>query len=207
MHIVARALHSKYFAVRESLFIYLLIYFNRQAAINKQCGALVGSQFPIKTNEILNICYDRVKVDAPFHEFSVTCLIIHEVASYEVRDTWISEALLNHVHGCLACFTLYVKCFDLLNTIYGLLNLLLIGYEALRAGVNADHALHAIWVEACDCHRGLGSDVVPQQGELVDALLISKSKHILCHLAVCHALVVVGLAMVAEVDEVHVSLR
>jgi hypothetical protein len=94
-----------------------------------------------------------------------------------------------------------------LNTIYGLLNLLLIGYEALRAGINADHALHSIWVEACECHRGFCPDVVPQQGELVDALLISKSEYILCHLAVGHALVVVGLAMVAKVNEVHVSLR
>jgi hypothetical protein len=121
---------------------------------------LVRSEFVLKPDNVLNVMDDGVQIDTPLHKLPVASLIIHQVAGNEVGNAGIFEVLLDNIHCCLACFALYIQTFDLLNSINGLLNLLLIPNKALRGCVYADQSRNAIRVQASESHCSFGTDIM-----------------------------------------------
>lgn len=128
---------------------------------------------------------------APFHEFAIVCLIVDEIAGYEICNAGVFEALLNHFNGSLAGFAFDIQVFDLLESFIGLFDLLLILYKALGGSVDADDAIHALWMQACQGHSSLRSNVMAQKRNLFHPFLISIAQNILSHLFVCHASMVI----------------
>ncbi len=124
----------------------MIVKLETQTTIKEERWTLVGSEFFLKPDNVLDVMDDGVQVDTPLHKLSVARLIIHQVACDEVGNAWIFEVLLDNIHCCLACFALNIQALDLLNGIDGLLDLLLIPNKALRGCVYANQSRNAIRV-------------------------------------------------------------
>ena len=160
MHIVCCALNRGNDGIWEETLVGLLVKLETQTTIQEERWALVGSEFVLKPDNVLDVMNDGVQIDTPLHKLPVARLIIHQVAGNEVGDAGIFEVLLDDIHCCLACFPLYIQTLDLLYGIDGLLDLLLIANKALRGRVYADQSRNAIRVQACESHCSFGPDVM-----------------------------------------------
>jgi hypothetical protein len=138
----------------------LLVKLETQTTIQEERWALVGSEFVLKPDNVLDVMDDGVQIDTPLHKLPVARLIIDQVAGNEVGNAGIFEVLLDNIHCSLASFALYIQTLDLLNGIDGLLNLLLIPNKALRGCVYADQSRNAIRVQASEGHCSFGTDVM-----------------------------------------------
>lgn len=144
----------------EETLVGLLVKLETQTTIQEERWALVGSEFVLKPDNVLDVMDNGVQIDTPLHKLPVARLIIHQVAGNKVGNAGIFEVLLDDIHCCLTCFALYIQALDLLNGIDCLLDLLLVPNKALRRRVYADQSRNSIRVQASQSHCSFGTDVM-----------------------------------------------
>lgn len=89
--------------------------------------------------------------------------------------------------------------------VHGLRDVALILHAVAGRCVDDNHTIQSVGVQSRQSHRGLAAHAVAEKRESVDVVLVRVAYHVLCHLLEADAIAVVGLAVVAEVDQVAVS--
>jgi len=134
----------------------------------------------------------------------VVLIRVDQVVCDEVCNSLVSKSPFDYVNSLFSGFADHGKFLDLLDAREGLLFGVLSGRRRCR--VQANDSVDIVR-EQSRCHHGsFGTEIVADEGVLVEAARVCKPGHVSRHLLVAHALVVIRLAVVAQVNQKDVSL-
>ena len=154
-------------------------------------------------DDIVDVRHDSIDIDRPLYGLVIVGLCVHQVVRDEIGDSHICKLPLNHIDGFLASLSNYLQFFDLLKAVD--CQLLLVVSRACRGCVQADDTTYAVGEESC-CHHGcLSAKVMSNQRVLIKSVRVSETGHIPRHFLISHAIMMVGLSMVTQIDKDDVS--
>lgn len=168
-------LYRQHVTLGKQLPIHAFFALHTQAPVEEKCWTRVGPELLLESYNLVYVGDDCVKVDAPLNELALACLVVYEVARNEVSNTRVFEALLDEVHRCLSRLALNIESLDLLYAFKCPSDNLLIAFQTFRSSVNADEAVHTVWMQTGKSHGRFRPEVVPQDGELLQAFLVGKT--------------------------------